>query len=208
MFNLLFYETNKPYGCFSNFAKYPIEVEGKLWPTSEHYFQAAKFAGTPHEEELRLVEKPMDVARMGRERSRPLRADWEQIKDDVMRKAVGAKVEQYPHIKSILLSTGSCSLIEHTSNDSYWADGGDGTGKNMLGVILMEIRSSLPEYTGEFYLPQWIAYPDIHPYDIFWRMGMGEGYVMEYGQWFYGLSKEAQEEYNHYFVPPREWEGK
>jgi O-acetyl-ADP-ribose deacetylase (regulator of RNase III) len=42
-----------------------------------------------------------------------------------------------------LLSTGNDYLVEHTKNDSYWADGGDGTGKNMLGIILMEVRDSI-----------------------------------------------------------------
>ncbi|WNS41504.1 NADAR family protein [Paenibacillus sp. MMS20-IR301] len=140
-----FYETDKPYGCFSNFAKYPIVLKGKEWATTEHYFQAQKFAGTAHEEELRLARTPMEVARMGRERSRPLRQDWEACKDDVMREALLAKVEQHPVIKSILLSTGDCTLVEHTANDSYWGDGGNGEGGNMLGKLLMEIRNGLDE---------------------------------------------------------------
>ncbi|MFC2585604.1 MAG: NADAR domain-containing protein, partial [Corynebacterium matruchotii] len=42
-----------------------------------------------------------------------------------------------------LLSTGDAYLIEHTKNDSYWADGGDGSGKNRLGEVLMAVRDSL-----------------------------------------------------------------
>jgi predicted NAD-dependent protein-ADP-ribosyltransferase YbiA (DUF1768 family) len=41
------------------------------------------------------------------------------------------------------METGDATLIEHTANDSYWADGGDGSGKNMLGIILMEVRNKL-----------------------------------------------------------------
>ena len=44
---ILFYATDKPYGEFSNFSRHPIEIGGVIWPTSEHYFQAQKFAGTP-----------------------------------------------------------------------------------------------------------------------------------------------------------------
>jgi predicted NAD-dependent protein-ADP-ribosyltransferase YbiA (DUF1768 family) len=43
----------------------------------------------------------------------------------------------------LLLSTGDAKLIEHTTNDSCWADGGDGSGKNMLGQILIEVRKQL-----------------------------------------------------------------
>lgn len=48
-----FYRTSDEYGWFSNFAAYPIELKGLVWPTSEHYFQAQKFANTPSEEEIR-----------------------------------------------------------------------------------------------------------------------------------------------------------
>jgi hypothetical protein len=60
-----------------------------------------------------------------------------------MRDAVLAKFTQHPEIGKILLETGDAILIEHTVNDSYWADGGDGSGKNMLGIILMEVRNKL-----------------------------------------------------------------
>ena len=43
----------------------------------------------------------------------------------------------------MLLGTGEATLVEHTSNDAYWGDGGDGSGKNMLGQILMKIRDEL-----------------------------------------------------------------
>jgi ribA/ribD-fused uncharacterized protein len=37
-----FYSTKADYSCFSNFSPHPIRLKGKLWPTSEHYFQAQK----------------------------------------------------------------------------------------------------------------------------------------------------------------------
>jgi len=138
-----FYRVKDDYGCFSNFASYPITLNGKEWPTSEHYFQAQKFAGTEHEEAIRLARSP--AARMGRSRKRPLRADWEEVKDDVMREAVLAKFTQHSKIRRILLGTGNARLVEHTERDSYWGDGGDGQGKNRLGQILMEVRAQLRE---------------------------------------------------------------
>lgn len=38
-----FYSVGDEFGAFSNFAAYPITLEGRRWPTSEHYFQAQKF---------------------------------------------------------------------------------------------------------------------------------------------------------------------
>lgn len=43
----------------------------------------------------------------------------------------------------LLLATGDAKLVEHTEQDDYWGDGGDGSGKNMLGRILMEVREEL-----------------------------------------------------------------
>jgi N-glycosidase YbiA len=145
METIRFYNVSDPYGCFSNFAPYPIKLKGKVWPTSEHYFQAQKFAGTEHEEAIRREPSPMIAARMGRSRQRPLRHDWESVKDNVMREAVLAKFTQHPDLQEILLGTGDALLVEHTEKDRYWADGGDGSGKNRLGKILMEIRRQLRE---------------------------------------------------------------
>ncbi|MDR3459229.1 MAG: NADAR family protein [Verrucomicrobiae bacterium] len=143
MNQILFYRINEPYGGFSNFSPHPFELKGKQWPTTEHYFQAQKFPGTEHEEAVRLAKSPMIAARMGRSRERPLRSDWETVKDDIMREALAAKFAQHPPLRQQLLDTENAELIEHTTNDSYWADGGDGTGKNRLGQLLMELREQL-----------------------------------------------------------------
>lgn len=138
-----FYRTGDAFGEFSNFAAFPISLKGVVWPTTEHYFQGQKFAGTPHEEAVRLADSPMAAAKMGRERSRPLRRDWDVVKDDIMREAVLAKFQQHPALRDLLLSTGDAEIVEHTANDDYWGDGGDGSGLNMLGRILMEVRGQL-----------------------------------------------------------------
>jgi len=138
-----FYSTSDEFGCFSNFAAYPISLQGKVWPTSEHYFQAQKFVGTERAEEIRQANSPMIAARMGRSRKHPLRKDWEAVKDALMLEAVLAKFTQHDDLREILLGTGQARLVEHTTNDSYWADGGDGSGKNMLGMILMKVRDQL-----------------------------------------------------------------
>lgn len=141
--DIRFYSVSGEFGEFSNFAPYSIKLDGKRWPTSEHYFQAQKFLDPAHQEEVRAAKSPMIAARMGRSRQRPLRKDWESSKDHVMRKAVLAKFTQHEDLRALLLSTGNAKLIEHTENDSYWGDGGDGSGKNMLGRILMEVREQL-----------------------------------------------------------------
>ena len=138
-----FYSVSDDYGCFSNFAGYPIRLKGKTWPTSEHFFQAQKFEDAADREEVRKAKSPMIAARMGRSRKRKLRRDWESVKVNVMREAVLAKFTQHEDLREVLLSTGEAKIVEHTANDSFWGDGGDGSGQSMLGRILMEVREQL-----------------------------------------------------------------
>ena len=139
-----FYSTREqPYGCFSNFSPHGFELDGRWWLTSEHYFQAQKFAGTEHEEAVRRAASPMVAARMGRSRSRPLRRDWDRVKDDVLRRAVLRKFETHAGLRAILLGTGDEAIVENAPHDYYWGCGADGTGRNRLGQILMEVRDAL-----------------------------------------------------------------
>lgn len=147
---IYFYSTRDTYGCFSNFSPHGFELEGVYWPTSEHYFQAQKFAGTPHCEQIRLVKNPKEAAKMGRDRKRPLRSDWEQVKEEIMGKAVLKKFQTHADIREILLGTGEEEIVENSPIDYYWGCGADGSGKNRLGMILMEIRQTIrthPEKT-------------------------------------------------------------
>lgn len=136
-------ERDAPYGCFSNFSKHSFTLSGQPWQTVEHYFQAQKFPGTLQEEAIRLAPDPMTAKNLGNSRNFPLRADWEAVKDDVVRDAVWAKFEQHPDIRAVLLGTGDETLIEAARNDSYWGYGPDGKGQNKLGLTLIEIRNEL-----------------------------------------------------------------
>lgn len=132
-----------PYGGFSNFSAHGFSLDGRYWKTSEHYFQAQKFVGTSHYEAIARAPRPHDAARWGREKTRPLRKDWESVKDDVMRRAVWAKFTAHPELVALLLETGEAPLVENTTGDYYWGCGTNGTGKNMLGKILVETRARL-----------------------------------------------------------------
>jgi predicted NAD-dependent protein-ADP-ribosyltransferase YbiA (DUF1768 family) len=163
-----FYRRGDAYGEWTNFAPYAINDGTKVWPTSEHKFQADKFEGTDpaYQEQIRSNPDPKVAAALGRDRSRPLRADWNSpatitdpddadlpsnwqrfvgdepmlVKDYSMLNAVRMKVRQHVELQDKLLDTGDAILVEHTEKDNYWADGGDGSGKNMLGKILMLVR--------------------------------------------------------------------
>lgn len=162
-----------PYGAFSNFYRSPITIDGVSYPTTEHYYQAQKFAGSDasadakeYAELIRIQTTPMKakvlaVQKIGGgypwrtllntpiqeylDRGVQMRSDWEEIKDDVMRRAVYAKFSQHPKLLEILKQTRQHMLIERSPTDSYWGCGRDGTGKNMLGRILVETRTMLTD---------------------------------------------------------------
>lgn len=141
---IYFYSVREqPYGCFSNFSPHGIELDGLWWSTTEHYFQAQKFTEPAPVAAIRQAKTPKEAARIGRERQYPLRGDWEQVKDDVMQRAVLRKFETHAEIREILLSTGEEAIVENAPGDYYWGCGADGTGRNQLGKILVEVRTIL-----------------------------------------------------------------
>lgn len=140
---IVFHGMRDAHGYLSNFWPAPITLKGVVWPTTEHYFQAQKFAGTEHEGAIRRVASPMIAARMGRSHARPLRADWDTVKDQIMLEALRAKFSQHADLGACLRATGDAMLVEQRARDAYWGDGGDGRGLNRLGALLMQVRGEL-----------------------------------------------------------------
>ncbi len=141
---LLFYQSGQPYYEFTNFYVSPITIDGRVWPTTEHYFQAQKFADPRVQERIRNLPSARDAFNEGRNRANMPRADWDNAKIGVMLKAVRAKFNQNQNLKSMLLSTGNSTIVENAgANDTYWGAGADGRGQNYLGRILMHVREEL-----------------------------------------------------------------
>lgn len=191
------YRVNDDYGFFSNFSKHPIYYMGP-WKTAEHCFQAMKFFGTSFENESLIArcETPFEASKLGRSLS-PIRKDWENIKVDLMYEIVKAKFVQNGKIRETLISTEQSIIIEHTKNDCFWGDGGDGSGENILGKTLMKVREQLAkEYKNICsYIPPWEKFPDYIESDLGWRMGAGESYLNEWTLWFSGLLEHEKNEY-------------
>ena len=140
-----FYNRGEPYYEFTNFYEAVVKIDGEDWLTTEHYFQAQKFVGTPLVGTIRMLERPREAFEKSRDpRYSPWRrSDWEKVKEDVMYKALQAKFTQHEDLGQSLRETRDRYLIEHSPYDSYWGDGGDGSGKNRLGVLLMRLRKDM-----------------------------------------------------------------
>jgi ribA/ribD-fused uncharacterized protein len=126
------------YYFLSNFA--PLPDEDRL--TTEHLFQAEK-AMWP-DERWHVLNAPSPGAAKKRGRRVELRPNWEDIKDEVMRRLLVMKFS-IPPMSYKLTGTGDADLIEgNTWGDKYWGvDLNTGRGYNMLGRLLMEIREEL-----------------------------------------------------------------
>ena len=108
-----------------------------------------KFPTKPdYQEAIRNNKNPGGAKKMGRKND-GFRSDWNDVKNDVMLKALRVKFshEHNPELSEYLLSTGDAQLVEHTPRDKYWGDGGDGgtgaRGLNTLGKLLMKVRDEL-----------------------------------------------------------------
>ena len=142
-----FYRPQDPHGCCSNYSLHAVTADGVTFLTSEHYYQWAKHitVDPAYAETIRLAPTPGKAWRLANDRAHPQRTDWEQIKDDVMRLVVLHKFVQHEDCRREILATGDRMLIEASPRDAYWGEGADRTGRNMLGMILMEVRGVLRE---------------------------------------------------------------
>lgn len=130
---------------FTNFAPTPVTIDGNVYPTTEHYFQAMKFATTApdYAKEIQNASSPTKAKSLGNSRKYPIEDNWNDKRDDVMRVALFSKAIQHSNFLQALLKTGRRELIEAAPRDYYWGEGAKKTGKNMLGKLLMELRTKL-----------------------------------------------------------------
>lgn len=130
------------YFFLSNFYMRPIYVDGIVYPSTEHGYQAHKALFTEDFLKIMDFQFPGDAKRYGQHQI-VLREDWEEVKDGIMRSFVVAKFTQHPDLQQLLLDTNPHELVEgNTWDDTYWGVC-NGVGQNKLGKLLMNVRASL-----------------------------------------------------------------
>ncbi|MEZ5873503.1 MAG: NADAR family protein [Hyphomicrobiales bacterium] len=138
-----FFSKSERYRDFSNFANFPIEIDGTAWPTSEHYYQAHKFEDPDLRDRARQMPNAAAVKRFASKHKARIRPDWDSIKDAVMERALRAKFTQHDSLRELLTGSGDEKIEEDSQKDYYWGTGADGTGQNKLGEMLMRLRTEL-----------------------------------------------------------------
>lgn len=131
------------YRFLSNFYPAIVEMDGEIYPTVEHAYQAAKTTIQKIRSQIRSKSTPGGAKRLGDNRKFvTLRPDWEYIRVSTMENLVRQKF-QNQDLKAMLVATGDQELVEGNSwNDTFWGVC-RGVGDNNLGKILMKIRSEL-----------------------------------------------------------------
>lgn len=134
------------YAFLSNFYPSPFSHDGIEYPTVEHFFQGAKTLDIKERKAIAAAETPGLAKRMGR--SVQLRADWEKVKAYYMELGLRLKFTN-KDLAEKLLATGDEELIE----GNWWCDQTWGScncpkhirtpGRNLLGMLLMELRKEL-----------------------------------------------------------------
>ncbi len=129
----------------STYSRHGFELEGRFWPSVEHYFQGMKFEDPADQDRVRLAPHPAKARKLGRSRFRKLRKDWSKLRRVIMTRAVYTKCRTHPEVAERLLGTGELRLIERSQYDYYWGCGRDRRGHNTYGQVLMDVRSKLRE---------------------------------------------------------------
>lgn len=134
------------YSFLSNFYQSTITDGNLMFPTVEHMFQAAKSINLAEYEKIACARTPNEAKYLGRNCT--IREDWEEVKEQVMYKALVKKFS-IPELQKALLATGDEELIEgnywhdNTWGDCYCDRCKDIKGQNLLGKLLMQIREEI-----------------------------------------------------------------
>lgn len=129
----------------SNFSLFEITIDGKKYPSVEHYYQAMKALTNADHELIRNSPSPDEAKRLGGIVSKT--TYWRDRRIVVMRRGLSEKFKIDTQPGQVLLSTGLALLAEGNS----WGDGEwgvfQGKGRNLLGILLMERRGVLRSQT-------------------------------------------------------------
>ena len=134
------------YDFLSNFYEHPIQYNGIVYPTNEHFFQAMKSLKEEERKMIAAAPTPGKAKRLGR--AVTLRSDWETIKYDIMLMGLRLKFCD-KDLREKLRATGDEYLIEgNWWHDNTWGDCSCERcktirGRNELGRLLMQVRNEI-----------------------------------------------------------------
>lgn len=139
---VFFYEQD--FYALSNFSAFTLFWKGRTFATSEQAYHWEKFPGgncVDLRRDIQFAPSAHEAFKIAERNKDRRRADWDDVKVDIMREILRAKVEQHEYVRRKLLATADRELIEDSWRDDFWGWGPDRDGQNMLGKLWMGIRA-------------------------------------------------------------------
>lgn len=140
---LYFYKEFGDLGYLASYSEHGFYVDQIFYKTVEHYYQSQKFLDEEIRKKIINAPTPKEASNIGRNRSLPLRQDWDKLKNAFMYVGVYEKFRQNKDILQKLLDTGDCEIVEETTKENYWGCGPLKNGSNYFGKILCQVREDL-----------------------------------------------------------------
>jgi len=140
--------------CFSRFdashwlapnSAHPIELDERIWPTAEHYYQANKFSNRERVNAIAQAVSAEEAYRLGNRWFQPKRSNFKSLRPVIMTRALYTKACMYEELRQVLLESKDQPIVETSSYGHYWGIGRDQRGSNQLGKIWADIRTKLQE---------------------------------------------------------------
>jgi len=134
--------------CFlSNMYPCKVEIEGTVYPSVEHYYQASKCLYPMDAREIAQAKTPAMAKKLGSKlRKYDIKPGWWQyLKEEAMWKGLLAKFTQNKELKEKLLATGRRRIFDgNIQGEIYWGISlKSGYGLNKLGEMLEKVREEL-----------------------------------------------------------------
>jgi len=145
----LYFSMDDSTELLSRFSDHSFELDGRLWQTVEHYYQAMKFDNASYKEKIANASDAATARKLGEARFKKKRADLKQVRKTLMTRALYIKAKTHNEVSSRLLETGDVSLVENSQFNYYWGCGRDHRGDNHYGKILMNVREKLRDELNE-----------------------------------------------------------
>jgi ribA/ribD-fused uncharacterized protein len=153
MATISFTKVDLPYGWLGNMAPYRITHEEKLWLTAEALFQSMRFADPDIQELIRKEKSPMGAKMRARaHRDQIIIKPMSDQDVQNMRTCLDLKFRRHEELKKALIKTAPHIIIEDIGSRNgerhkFWGAkrtfNGEWEGTNMMGQLLMELRSKL-----------------------------------------------------------------
>ena len=133
------------YRFLSNFYPVEVELDGIVYQSVEHAYQAAKTTDPVKRAEIAIAETAARAKKLGQRLAR--RPDWETVRLPTMEALLRQKFA-VPENAALLVATGRADLVEGNFwHDQFWGTctcaKHKGLGENHLGDLLMTIRAEL-----------------------------------------------------------------